>query len=234
MKKYLYFSIALLVLLSVIGYEYRQIQVIREERELYRRDTYNLLTDIEQYRTRDSLYVASIEQLCLTVGEYKKYRQEDMKLIASLKVDKNRLQQVTTAQTQTTYELEGVFKDSIVRRNKLREAAEGAPRYAITGREYRYKEAFQRAKASFFDSINADKLKCIQIHEKWFDMNGCIDANAKFTGRFESRDSLLYVEHVVPKRFWFIRWGVKERRQEVVSKNPHTKITGAEFITIRK
>jgi hypothetical protein len=65
-------------------------------------------------------------------------------------------------------------------------------------------------------------------------MNGCIGADAKFAGRFESRDSLLYVEHVVPKRFWFIRWGVKERRQEIVSRNPHTKIIGAEFVTIRK
>jgi hypothetical protein len=55
-----------------------------------------------------------------------------------------------------------------------------------------------------------------------------------WTGRFESRDSLLYVEHVVPKRFWFIRWGVKERRQEIVSRNPHVRIVGAEFVTVRR
>jgi hypothetical protein len=84
------------------------------------------------------------------------------------------------------------------------------------------------------DGLYTDTLKCISIHEKWFDLTGCIDAKSKFAGRFESRDSLLYVEHVVPKRFWFIRWGVKERRQEIVSKNPHTRITGAEFVTIRK
>ena len=84
------------------------------------------------------------------------------------------------------------------------------------------------------DGYVADTLQCIDINEKWFDMHGCIDKNSKFTGKFESRDSLLYVEHVVPKRFLFIKWGVKERRQEIVSRNPHTRIAGAEFVTLRK
>jgi hypothetical protein len=51
---------------------------------------------------------------------------------------------------------------------------------------------------------------------------------------FETRDSLLYVEYIVPRRFWFIKWGVKERRQEIVSRNPYTRIMGAEFVVIRK
>lgn len=29
----------------------------------------------------------------------------------------------------------------------------------------------------------------------------------------------------VPRRLWFIRWGTKELRQEIVSSNPHTRIT---------
>jgi hypothetical protein len=79
-----------------------------------------------------------------------------------------------------------------------------------------------------------DTLNCVDISEKWFDLHGCINDDNKFTGRFESRDSLLYVEHIVPKRFWFIKWGVKERRQEIVSRNPHTRIAGADFVTVRK
>lgn len=84
------------------------------------------------------------------------------------------------------------------------------------------------------DGCVADTLQCIDINEKWFDLHGCIDKNSKFTGKFESRDSLLYVEHVIPKRFLFIKWGVKERRQDIVSRNPHTRIAGAEFVTLRK
>jgi hypothetical protein len=79
-----------------------------------------------------------------------------------------------------------------------------------------------------------DTLRCIEIINKWFNLSGCIDANSKFAGRFENRDSLLYVEHIIPKKFLFIKWGIKERRQEIVFQNPHTKIMGLEYITVRK
>ncbi|MFQ7039320.1 MAG: DUF6549 family protein [Barnesiella sp.] len=32
----------------------------------------------------------------------------------------------------------------------------------------------------------------------------------------------------------FIKWGGKERKQEIISKNPNTKILSAEYISIRK
>jgi len=129
-----------------------------------------------------------------------KYRSDEMRLIESLKIDKKRLKQITTAQTQTIYDLSANVHDSIVYR----------------------------------DNFIIDTLHCINIADKWFDLSGCINRESKFEGRFENRDSLLYVEHIIPKRFLFIKWGVKERRQEIVSRNPHTRITGAEFITIRK
>jgi hypothetical protein len=199
MKKYIVCGILLTNALLMFLQQCR-IEGLKEERDTYRQNTGTLLSEIETYRTKDSLYVASIGELCLTVDEYKKYRREDMKLIESLKVDRKRLQQIIASQTQTVYELDSRVRDSIVYR----------------------------------DNYIRDTLRCVAISEKWFDLSGCIDADAKFTGRFESRDSLLYVEHIIPKRFWFIRWGVKERRQEIVSRNPHTKITGAEFVTIRK
>jgi len=86
----------------------------------------------------------------------------------------------------------------------------------------------------YMDKIILDTLKCLNIFDKWFELHGCIDSTSKFEGRFVNRDSLLYVEHIIPKRFLFIKWGCKERRQEIVSRNPHTIITGAEFIRIRK
>ena len=78
-----------------------------------------------------------------------------------------------------------------------------------------------------------DTLKCIQIAEKWFKLNGCSDSNKKFQGTFESIDSLMYVEHIIPKKFLFIKYGIKERRQEILSKNPYTEILSAEFITVK-
>jgi len=50
----------------------------------------------------------------------------------------------------------------------------------------------------------------------------------------KNREKLKYVEHIISKRLWFIKWGTKERRQEILSLNPDTEITGAEYVTIRK
>jgi hypothetical protein len=214
MKKYIYIGIGLAILLSIIFVQRHQINVAKKDRDTYRQNTYTLMSDIDRYKVNDSLQAASIGELSLTVGEYEKYRQEDMELIRNLKADKSRLQQVITTQIKTTYKLSGTFRDSIVWRDAFTKEFAGAD--------------------AAFDSIYKDTLKCVTINDRWFDLTGCIDGNSKFTGRFESRDSLLYVEHVIPKRFLFIKWGVKERRQEIVSRNPHTRIEGAEFVTIRK
>lgn len=85
----------------------------------------------------------------------------------------------------------------------------------------------------YIDRNITDTLRCIGIVNTWFTLNGCTNRKNEFTGQFVSRDSLLYVEHIVPKRFLFGKWGVKERKQEIVSRNPYTVIESAEFITIR-
>jgi len=197
--KYLYIGLIIAVLISVIVWQQERIKVIKNERNLYRENTHTLLGDRDQYQTKDSLNAVSIRQLELKLAEVNRYRENDMKLIETLQVDKKRLQQITTAQTQTNYSLITTVKDSIIYR----------------------------------DHYSTDTVRCIDIAEKWFDLHGCIEADSKFAGRFENRDSLLYVEHIIPKKFLFIKWGCKERRQEIVSRNPYTIITGAEYITIR-
>lgn len=82
----------------------------------------------------------------------------------------------------------------------------------------------------------SDTLTCVEYRSPWLDFVGCIDGENRFTGTIESRDSLLYVEHVERTRFLGFLWKtkrVKERRQEIVARNPNTVIQSAEFITIR-
>ena len=198
MKKYIYICLIIAGLISAVIWQQERIKVIKSDRDSYRQTSYTLLGDIDSYRTKDSLSAVSVGEMQLKFSELNKYRSDDMKLIETLQVDKKRLQQITTAQTRTIYNLHAPVVDSI-----------------------------------FIDHFIVDTLRCITIRDKWFDLAGCIDANSKFAGRFENRDSLLYVEHIIPKKFWFIKWGCKERRQEIVSRNPHTLITGAEYITVR-
>lgn len=87
------------------------------EKEYYYSNTNSLLFDIEKYKTDDSLNAVKIGSLQLTISEYKKYRGDDLKLIESLKVDKKKLQSVTTAQTKTILKLKGSVRDSIVYRD---------------------------------------------------------------------------------------------------------------------
>ncbi|MCL1936787.1 MAG: hypothetical protein FWF52_00115 [Candidatus Azobacteroides sp.] len=200
MKKYIYIGLITVGFILAVIWQQKRMEAVKNERNMYKQDAYTLLDDIKSYQTKDSLNAVSLGQLELKLSEVNKYRSEDIKLIETLKVDKNRLQKITTTQTQTIYELNANVRDSIV----------------------------------YLDNYIIDTLRCIHILDQWFDLNGCIDADSQFTGRFENRDSLLYVEHIIPKKFLFIKWGCKERRQEIVSRNPHTKITGAEYITIRK
>lgn len=85
------------------------------------------------------------------------------------------------------------------------------------------------------DNIIVDTLQCLDITDKWFDLHGCTNKRKGFTGTFTNRDSLLIAETVKYKRFLGFLWKtskVKDRKIDVVSKNPNTKIMGVSFTTI--
>jgi hypothetical protein len=79
-----------------------------------------------------------------------------------------------------------------------------------------------------------DTLKCFEYNDGWVKAQGCIDKSNRFTGSFESKDSLLIVAHRVPKRFLFIRWGCKAVELDIVSSNPHTQISHAKYVEFSK
>lgn len=203
MKKYLYLTVAIMLLLAVIGWQAARLRKLKADRDVYKSNTEALLGEAERYLTRDSLNAINTRALELKLSEFEQFRADDVALIRTLRADKQRLEQVTTAQLQTIYELRGTVRDSIVYR----------------------------------DSLTSDTLRCIDITDPWFELHGCSDRSGQFSGTFQSRDDLLYVEYVIPKRFLGFLWKtkrIKERRQEIVSRNPHTVIVSAEFITIRK
>ena len=55
-----------------------------------------------------------------------------------------------------------------------------------------------------------------------------------FTARIESRDTLQMIIHRVPKRFLFFRYGTKGVRMDVVSQNPHTRLSYPKVILFAK
>lgn len=85
-------------------------------------------------------------------------------------------------------------------------------------------------------TIYRDKEVTIQnltYKDPWIDLSGTIE-NKIFTGQINTRDTLVQVVHRIPKQFLFFKWGTKAIRQEVISKNPHSKIVFTEYIELKK
>ena len=78
-----------------------------------------------------------------------------------------------------------------------------------------------------------DTLQCIDYHDNYLTLSGCIEHN-HFSGHIMSRDTLLQVIHRVPHKWWFIKWGTKAIRQEIVSKNPHAQIVYSRYIEVKR
>lgn len=69
--------------------------------------------------------------------------------------------------------------------------------------------------------------------DPWMSLRGTIRGDS-FTARIESRDTLQMIIHRVPKRFLFFRYGTKGVRMDVVSQNPHTRLSYPKVILFAK
>lgn len=189
---------------ATIWVQRTKIEKLTDERNRYRGNTETLLQDVETYKTKDSLNAAKVGVLELKLSEFERYRASDAELIKTLQTKNRELEAVTTAQMETITQLRGTVRDSIV---------------YLPG------------------DTTTTVLKCVDISDPWFSLNGCTAPDGTFSGTFVNRDSILIVATVQYKRFLNFLWKtnkVKNRGIDIISKNPHTKIIGVEYIEIEK
>jgi hypothetical protein len=92
--------------------------------------------------------------------------------------------------------------------------------------------------APITDTVIIEKLLPVPAQkfnwqDNWVSVSGLIkDEQVNCT--IQSIDTIVQAVHRVPKKFWFIRWGTKAIRQEILSKNPHTQITYTQYIQLKK
>lgn len=206
MKKYLIWAAIAMVVAAVatIWVQRTKIEKLRDERNRYRENAETLLQDVETYQTKDSLNAAKVGVLELKLSEFEKYRASDAELIKTLQTKNRELEAVTTAQMETITKLRGTVRDSIV---------------YLPG------------------DTTTIVLKCVDISDPWFSLKGCTTPDGEFTGTFVNRDSILVAATVQYKRFLGFLWKtkkIKNREIDVISRNPHTKIMGVEYIEIEK
>lgn len=205
MRKY----IAILVLLlaaSVFTIWMQCSKINRMEGEVvrYMSNTDALLHDVSMYRTKDSASAAKVRTIEMMLSEYERYRTSDAELIKTLQTKNRDLEAVATSHTETSMRFSGNARDSII---------------YLPG-----------------DTI-VETLRCVDISDPWFSLKGCMSGDGGFSGTFVNRDSILIAETVQYKRFLGFLWKtrkVKNREIDVVSRNPHTKIIGSEYIMIEK
>lgn len=207
MKRYIAFAIGAIIFLIVGFIQQQYISIIKHDRDKYKSNTETLLDSVKHYKVNDSLNAVAVKELNLTLSEYKTYRAQDLALINLLAVKGRDIQGITTSELKSLYKLIGTARDTtIIIRDTIDRPVE-------------------------------KPVKHISIKDKWYSFNGYLDAYNNFSGDFISKDSLLYVETVKHKRFLGFLWKtkkIKDRKQDIISKNPHTEILNAEFITVEK
>lgn len=53
----------------------------------------------------------------------------------------------------------------------------------------------------YLDKLLHDTLQCASYSNQWLDFIGCYNKKKEFEGVINSRESLIYEEHIIPKRF---------------------------------
>lgn len=194
-------AVVVAAILFICGAQCRSIRKLTGERDKYRNNSVALLSDVQQYRVRDSLNAARVQSMELTIKEFQRFRADDAQLIRELTARNRDLAAVNKTQSQTIIDLKAMPRDTTIIRDTI-------------------------------------PIPAVAVHcgDAWFDFDGLLTAT-EFTGTLANRDSLVVAESVQYKRFLGFLWKtrtVKNRRVDVVSKNPYTTILGVEHVVIER
>lgn len=109
--------IAILVVTLSVAFLANSAYKLQQENKRLTNNQSVLLDSMQHYKVADSLNVAKINVLELSLSDYKKYRKEDAALIKKLKADK--LSASTSVSTTTTTDIKTPVKDSIIYKDRF-------------------------------------------------------------------------------------------------------------------
>ena len=199
-----YLLVAVIVLIAACGALFDGLVKSRAECERLASNNSALMEGVNLYRNKLGESVASVERLELTKKELEKNYAAVCEEARLLGIKVRRLQSTSMAAMSTELVAEAVVRDSVV-----------IPVADVLG-------------------MGVDTVKVFDwCDPPWVEVNGVIN-NGKVSIELHAVDTLVQIVHRVPKKFLWFRFGTKAVRQEVVSKNPHTKVVYTEYIELRK
>lgn len=87
--------------------------------------------------------------------------------------------------------------------------------------------------ASPLPALPPSKQLQLSWNDPWVSLSGTI-ADSIFHGSLTSNDTLDIIVHRIPKRFLFFRFGCRQVRMDIISRNPHTRLTYARYLQLIK
>lgn len=109
--------LAFLVVSLAVIFLINETAKLQEENKRLVNNQITLLDSMQTYKVADSLNVAKINVLELSLSDYKKYREENTALIKKLKADK--LSATTSINATTSTNIKTATKDSIIYKDRV-------------------------------------------------------------------------------------------------------------------
>lgn len=160
------------------------------------------------------------EALLTDIETYKTEAGKNAASVLRLELSKSELEKYNKDLTQTVSDLK-------IKISRIQSASTTATStdYSIT--------TPVRDSIVYRDRLIPDTLKRITYNDAWLGLDGTIQKGI-FSGNIQSRDTLVQIVHRIPKKFLFFKWGTKAIRQEVTTKNPHSKIVYTQYIELKR
>lgn len=98
---------------------WRIYRLEHDERQRLEANQHSLMTDVEYYRTRDSLSAAGVERLTLTNREFRRHAEELERSVEDLQLKLRRLQSASRTAVTTAYPVETRLRDTVILRDTL-------------------------------------------------------------------------------------------------------------------
>ena len=188
------FGIAVAILIVMVTLLSYQLDKERKEVDRLSDNQTSLIEDVEYYRTEDSLSVASVHKLTLTLGEYQRLNKAKSETIKDLGYKLSRVNSVQEVKTETNHKIKVPIKNQT------------QPNNLIT--------------------------PCFNYSSPFLDVTGCV-IDSTLHAEIRMRADLQIIAHRVPKQWWFIKWGTKAVKVDVISKDKNCTITHNRYIELQ-
>lgn len=164
---------------------------------------------VEIKQTNTGLSQASVPALTLRSSEFRQSGDTLLQVAQSAGIKTSRITEAATAAATTSVEFKTRVFQTIVH-DTVRDTVTRSLTTLLPSRQLQ-----------------------LSWNDPWVSLSGTI-TDSIFHGSITSVDTLDIIVHRVPKRFLFFRFGCKQVRMDVVSRNPHTQLTYARFLQLIK